>query len=79
MFRHLNEHNKAQKALDDEMVDSFFTEADKRTGPRTSEDITEAIKARNSYRFWRLQHDLKWFRKELKRLGYSPDDFREFL
>ena len=74
-----SEYNRQRKILDDEMVDSFMKSADKRTGPRTTEEIVEIIKARNGYRLWRLRKDYKWLQKEMRRLGYNPDDAKELL
>jgi hypothetical protein len=47
--------------------------------PRTREDIIEAIKKQNSSRWWRLNHDFKWLKRRMKKMGLSPDDARELL
>jgi hypothetical protein len=73
------QYNNAKKALDDEMIDSFMKAADKRTGPRSKEEIVEIIKKRNGYRLWRLRKDYKWLQREMRRLGYNPDDAKELL
>lgn len=72
-------HNKAKKMLDDAMVDSFMEAADQRKGPRTKAEILAIIKKRNGYRLWRIRHDYKWLQKEMRRLGYNPDDAKELL
>lgn len=76
----LNRANNAKYILDDAMIDSFFEAADSRKArPVDRDGIIDLIKSKNSYRWWRLNHDYKWLRKEMKRLGYNPDDARELL
>lgn len=61
-------------------VDSFMDAADRRRiPPQTKEQVIEIIKKKNSYRWWRLRHDYKWLRRQMKKLGLSPDDARELL
>lgn len=74
-----SERNNQRRAQDNEMIDSFFEAADDRRFIKSKAEVVETIRSRNSYRFWRLQHDLKWFKKELRRQGYNPDEFGEFL
>jgi hypothetical protein len=82
MFEALNAWNNEKKRLDDEMVDSFFSAADERNRhrrPRNRDELIELIKRDNSYRWWRLQHDYNWLRKQMKKHGYNPDEARELL
>jgi len=45
----------------------------------TRDEIVVAIKQKNSYRWWRIQMDYRWLRKQMKKLGQNPDDARELL
>ncbi len=80
MFTALNALNNLKKKLDDDMVDSFFEAAEQRPKrPQNRDELIELIKKNNSYRWWRLQHDYKWLRRQLKKNGYNPDEARELL
>lgn len=74
-----------KRTLDDDDYESFFSAADarpRRTTPRspqTRADIIAALEKKNSYRMWRLNHDYKWLRRQMKKMGHDPDDARELL
>lgn len=61
--------------------DWFEGQEEKRfkTKPRTRADIIAYIKKRDPHRWWRLNRDIKWIRKRLKKLGLNPEDWRELL
>jgi hypothetical protein len=82
MFLGLKTLNHQKKRLDDEVVLSFFEAADERRRtkkPRNRDELIESIKKKNSYRWWRLQHDYKWLQKEMRKAGYNPEEARELL
>lgn len=60
-------------------VTDWLLQAAMRPAPFERESVLLKIKARNSYRLWRIQHDMKWLRKEVKRLGYDPELAKELL
>jgi hypothetical protein len=59
--------------------DGWFESADMRVKPLTHDEIIKAVKKRGSFRWWRLNHDYKWLKKQMKKMGYSPEDARELL
>jgi len=60
-------------------IDAWLLAADKRTSPRSRNQIIASIKAQNSYRWWRLNHDIKWIKRQMKKAGLSPDDWKDLL
>jgi hypothetical protein len=80
MFAALNAFNNLKKKLDDDMVDSFFEAAEQRPKrPQNRDELIALIKKSNSHRWWRLNYDYKWLRRQMKKHGYNPDDARELL
>ena len=67
------------RRLKEEDVDMFLEATEQRPKPKNRDQIIEAIKANNAYRWWRLNRDYQWLRKRMKKMGYSPDDARELL
>lgn len=67
------------RRLREEDYYDFFTSAEGRKGAMTREQIIEYLERKNYYRWWRLRHDYKWLRKQMKKLGQNPDDARELL
>jgi len=55
---------------------SLTVNVDKRA---SRDDIIAAVKANNSYRWWRLNHDYRWLRKRLKKMGLDPDQAKDLL
>lgn len=45
----------------------------------TRDEIIAVIKQKNGYRWWRIQYDYRWLRKQMKKLGQNPDEARELL
>ena len=82
MWMALNALNGLKRKLDEETIDSFFSAADQRKHvrrPQTREEIIALVTSSNTYRWWRLQHDYKWLKKQMKKHGYNPDEARELL
>jgi len=71
--------SKEQRQLRDEDVMSFYAAAESRTGPMTRQQVIAALEKKNSYRMWRIRHDFKWLRRQMKKMGQNPDDARELL
>lgn len=67
------------RRLKEEDVDMFLEAAEQRPPTKDKTQIIESIKANNAYRWWRLNHDYKWLKKRMKKMGYSPDDAKELL
>lgn len=67
------------RTLDDADYVSWFAAADRRTDPLSRDELIVEIKKRNPHRWWRIQYDYKWLRRQMKRLGQNPDDARELL
>lgn len=44
--------------------------------PRTRDEVRNAIKYRNPVRWWQIQRDFSYLRREMKRLGLNPEDAR---
>lgn len=63
----------------EEEFTSWFEEAELRKPHPSREAIIMRIKARNSYRWWRLQHDYKWLKRQCKKMGLNPEEARELL
>lgn len=62
------------EAATDRVTDAF-----RKPRKMTREEIIAFVKQSNSYRWWRLQHDYKWLKRQMKKLGQNPDDARELL
>jgi len=70
--------NKPRRLTEEDYV-GFFEATERRTGPMTRDQIIEAIRQKNPYRWWRIQYDYRWLKKQVKKLGLNPDDARELL
>ena len=62
-----------------ETDDGWDAAADSRMRPRSKTEIVAALNQKNSYRMWRLRHDFKWLQRQMKKMGYNPEDARELL
>jgi hypothetical protein len=69
------------RTLTDPDFEVWFEAAEDRQRNASKRDKlpAEQVQARNPWRWRRLQKDIRWVQKELKRLGYSPDDWRRIL
>jgi hypothetical protein len=47
--------------------------------PKTRADIIAELKRRNPHRWWRVNHDYRWLKRRMKKMGYNPDDAKELL
>ena len=63
----LSEKAKAEDALE------------RAVSQRTIEQIRWEIRSRNPVRWRRLQRDMKWAAKVMKKLGYNPEEVRWIL
>lgn len=68
-----------KRPLTESEVFSLQLAVDKRTGPRDRSQIIAQIKAKNSYRWWRIQYDYRWLRKQMRKMGYNPDEAKDLL
>lgn len=68
---------RPRKPTDNEMA-SWFT-ATETAPPRNLEQLRYIIRQENPVRWWRLQADLKWIKRVMKKLGYNPEDARWLL
>jgi len=63
--------------------DAFDAALDERAAapmkPQTRQQLRALIRKRNPLRWWSLQNDLRWVEREMKALGYNPDDARYIL
>jgi hypothetical protein len=69
--RHISEDDKA----------AWLEAASKRTPPRERdrETLRNYLQARNRLKWYRLQGLLRWYEKEMKKLGLNPEDARWIL
>jgi hypothetical protein len=80
MGRSKNYIGEPPRFLDDRDLSGWFNAAiEAQTSRRTQEDIARHIKSRNPIRWRRLQRDLRWVKKEMKKLGLNPEDARWLL
>lgn len=68
-----------KRPLREEDVLGFFEATEHRSAPMTRDQVIAAIEKKNSYRWWRIRHDYKWLKRQMKKLGQNPDDARELL
>lgn len=73
-----NKTNQRRRTTHDEVI-GWFTASDERQPTLTRERIIEKIKAKNAYRWWRLNHDYKWLQRQCKKMGLNPNEARELL
>lgn len=71
---------RERKPLAEEDYDDFERAGDIRrkrsayTSPRTIEEVKRQLKKDNFIRYLRLQSDVRWARKRLRKMGRNPDD-----
>lgn len=68
-----------KRRLREEDIVSFYAAAEQRKGPMTRDEMLAALERKNSYRMWRIRHDFKWLKKQVKKMGHNPEDARELL
>ena len=75
-----NYKGQPPRTLTDEDKAGWFAAAmEQPRSPRTMESLREDVRRRNPVRWRRLQRDIRWVRKEMKRLGLNPDEWRWIL
>lgn len=71
------------RPLKDEDYEDFERAGDLRRArpipPQSDQAIRKKLKKANFVRWARLQHDIKWAKRELKKMGRNPDDLRWLL
>ena len=77
--RNPTKRSNVRRRLTEVDVSAWNKAADRRKPQMDREQIIERIKARNAYRWWRLNHDYKWLERQMKKMGLSPQDARELL
>ena len=71
---------KAKKRpLTEHDINSWLKAADARTGPVSREEIIAYFKSKNAHRWWRINYDVRWIKKQMVRLGLNPEDWKELL
>ena len=71
--------NPVPRKLNEDDVFSFNLSAQKRMPVRTRQDIMAHMERKNGWRWWRLKHDYKWLQREMRKLGYNPDEAKDLL
>jgi hypothetical protein len=51
----------------------------RRPAPRTLKQVQHRLAQDNYWRWRRMQHDVKWMKKRLERMGLNPEDWRSYL
>jgi len=75
MRRVTNYRGQAPRQLTPEDIASFDQQFLEKPPPNR-EQMIEILKRRNPVRWWRLQSDYRWMRRELKKAGRNPEDAR---
>lgn len=71
---------KSQKRpLTSNDIERWLKAADSRSGPYSADEIVAYIKAKNPHRWWRINYDVRWMKKQMARLGLNPEDWKELL
>lgn len=73
-----NYRGKPQRQLTEEDIASWDAQHMQKP-PKTAERIRYEIKRANPVRFWRLQQDLAWLKREARKRGMNPEDARWLL
>jgi hypothetical protein len=71
--------HQPKRKLTEEDYQSFFDAADSRPPSLSSEQIILLLRKDSPFRWWRLNYDVKWARRRLKRHGLDPNLIRELL
>lgn len=78
MSKPTNYRGKPQRQLTEEDIASF--EATHMVKPPLSTDqVRSIIMRKNRVRWWRMQNDLRWLQREMKKLKMNPEDARWLL
>lgn len=54
-------------------------EREKAIRPQTVADVQALVRNRNPIRWYQLQSDFRWLKKQMKKLGLNPEDARYML
>lgn len=70
-----------RRRLNEKDIDDFMRSADAR--PRytkqTTDNLRQFLKMKNPWRWRRMQADMAWARKMIKKAGYDPEEIRWLL
>lgn len=68
---------KPPRQLTERDVNAMYEAAIKRPKPiRNREQIRQIMCDKNPWRWRRLQSDMRWLRRQMKRAGFDPEDAR---
>ena len=68
-----------KRRLNEDDIEGFFHAASRRPKYKTSDEIIRQLKKDNWFRWNRLQSDLRWMKRRLKKMGVDPEQARELL
>lgn len=68
-----------KKPASEEDVQDWIDAADNRRGSLSDDEIIAYLNSKNWYRWWRIGQDYRWVKKQLKKLGVSPERARNLL
>jgi hypothetical protein len=60
-------------------VVSFDKATEKRVTPRDRQAIRAQLIVRNYWRMRRMQGDIEWLKRTLRRMGLNPEDWSSYL
>lgn len=68
-----------KRKLDEADIELFVAAAEARRPMKTRDEVIALLERKNQWRMWRLRKDFKWLQKQLKRMGYNPEEARDLL
>lgn len=68
-----------RRKIDRKAVISFGEATEKRTKPRDVPAIRRTLYAHNYVRMLRLQRDVDWLKRTLRKMGLNPEDWSYYL
>lgn len=78
MSKPTNYRGKPQRQLTEADIASF-EQAHMQKPPLSTDQVRSIIKHKNPVRWWRLQQDLRWIEREMRKLKMNPEDARWLL
>lgn len=67
------------RRMDHKDVISFEEATLKQSEPRNVKQIRAELTKRNYVRMYRLDRDVAWLKRTLRRMGLNPEDWRAYL
>lgn len=68
-----------RRRMDRKDVISFEEATIKQSEPRNVKQIRAELTKRNYVRMYRLDRDVAWLKRTLRRMGLNPEDWRAYL